>query len=166
MRNNRGFTLVELMVVVTISILLLSWGIPAYSTWKKKHDVESQITKLYGDIQLARMTAYSQKAITGIWWGSGTSFLSYQIRQDGNNNNQIDNDGGDVQLGETISCSCGISPSVTQEAVSFDGRGFLNPASPITFHISSTAGAAIDCVAVSSTRIVIGKMNAGTCTPR
>ena len=65
-----------------------------------------------------------------------------------------------------------VSPVQILNSVSFDGRGFLNtlnqaaPASSITFSVSSSSGAAMDCVAVTSTRITLGKMNAGNCAPK
>ncbi len=166
MKKERGFTLVELMVVVSITVLLLAWGIPSYSTWKKKHDIENQMIQLYSDLQFGRMTGYGDKVVAGVWWGGGASFTSYQIRSDANNNGVIDDTGTDTQIGATVYPKYPINASVNQNSVSFDGRGFLDPANPITFSVSSTSGAAMDCVAVSSTRITLGKMNAGSCAPK
>ncbi len=101
MKQERGFTLVELMVVVSITVLMLAWAIPSYSTWKKKHDIENQMVQLYSDLQFGRMTAYGSKVLTGILWGGGASFSSYQIMTDTGNNQTID--GGATQLGATVS---------------------------------------------------------------
>ncbi len=166
MKKQGGFTLVELMVVVSICMLLLAWGVPSYSSWKKKHDIENQMVQLYSNLQFGRMTAYSGKLASGVWWGGGASITSYQVRSDANNNGVIDDTGVDTQIGAAVSPKYAITPSVNQNSVSFDGRGFLDPANPITFSVSSTSGAAIDCVAVSSTRITLGKMNAGNCAPK
>ncbi len=168
MKKERGFTLIELMVVISITVLLLAWGIPSYSTWKKKHDIESQMVQLYSDLQFGRMTAYGDKVVSGVYWGTGASIPTssgYQIRSDANNNGVID-DSADTQIGATVYPKYAIIPSVNQNSVSFDGRGFLSPANPITFSVSPSSGAAIDCVAVSSTRIILGKMNAGSCAPK
>ncbi|MGA2401618.1 MAG: GspH/FimT family pseudopilin [Syntrophobacteraceae bacterium] len=168
MKKESGFTLIELMVVVSITMLLLVWGIPSYSSWKKKHDIENQMVQLYGDLQFGRMTAYGNKVVSGVWWGGGSSFNSYQIRSDANSNGNIDDTGTDTKIGATVSPKCAITASATQNSVSFDGRGFWNPsnANPITFYVASSSGAAIDCVTVSSTRITLGKMNGGVCNPK
>jgi prepilin-type N-terminal cleavage/methylation domain-containing protein len=171
MKKEGGFTLIELMVVVSITVLLLAWGIPSYSNWKKKHDIENQMVQLYSNLQFGRMTAYGGKLVSGVWWGTGASITSnsgYQIRSDANNNGVIDDTGVDTQIGATVYPKYAITAtgSPGQNSVSFDGRGFLDPADPITFSVSSASGAAIDCVVVSSTRITLGKMNAGNCAPK
>ena len=128
MKKESGFTLVELMVVVSITVLLLAWGIPSFSTWNNKHGIESQMVQLYNDLQFGRMTGYGSKVVSGVWWGGGGSITSYQIRSDANNNGVIDDTGTDTQIGPTVILKYAITPSVNQNSVSFDGRGFLNPA--------------------------------------
>ena len=76
MKKESGFTLVELMVVVSITVLLLAWGIPSYSTWKTKHDIENQMVQLYSDLQFGRMTAYGRKVVSGVCWGTGGTIPS------------------------------------------------------------------------------------------
>jgi len=174
MKEQRGFTLVELMVVVSIAILLLAWGIPSFSIWNTKHNIESQMVQLYGNLQFARMNAYSAKVVSGVWWGGGAIIASYQIRYDNSSplNNSIDDTGTDVRIGAVVTPKYAITPSAGQQSVSFDGRGFLNvanaadTANPITFSVAPSFGAFVDCVSVSSTKITLGKMNGGSCQPR
>ena len=133
MKNQDGFTLVELMVVVSITVLLLSWGIPSFKTWNIKHGVENQMVQLYSDLQFGRMTGYGSKVVAGVWWGSGASITSqtrgYQIRYDNSNPvaNSIEGAAG-VQVGNTVLPKYHINVAVTQpqtlNSVSFDGRGF------------------------------------------
>lgn len=166
MRRKNGFTLVEVMVVVSIIILLLAWGIPSYSAWKRKHDVEGQMLGLYNNLQVARMTAYGRKVVTAVWWGSGASISSYQVKMDSDNDGTF-NDAGDTAVGASVSVGTAITVSPAQNSISFDGRGFLNQAiSPVTFSVATNTGAAINCLTVSSTRIMTGRMNAGVCTPQ
>jgi len=177
MKHERGFSLVELMVVVSIGVLLLAWGIPSYSTWKTKHDIENEMVQFYSDLQLGRMTAYANKVVSGILWGaaaSSTSITSYQIMTDVNNTGTIDSGASQVAGTGTVDPKYPIICSADQKSVSFDGRGFLYTANapdsnnPITFSVNAPLGsaAAINCVYVTSTRITLGKMNAGVCKPK
>jgi prepilin-type N-terminal cleavage/methylation domain-containing protein len=187
MKKQGGFTLVELMVVVSIAALLLAWGVPSFNTWNKKHGVESQMVQLYSDLQFGRMTGYGDKTASGVYWGTGAVIpastssdpTSYSIRSDSSNpvNNAIEQQPF-IQIAATatkypINVNVTATPSQILNSVAFDGRGFLLPApnqtsapSNVTFYVASTGGAAIDCVAVTSTRITIGKMKAGACTPK
>lgn len=182
MKKESGFTLVELMVVVSITALLLAWGIPSFKTWNNKHGIESQMIQLYNDLQSGRMTGYSNKVVSGVWWGSGASIPAgarYAIRYDNSGdppNYSIDNPGPTVTIGNPVTIKYAInvsaSPSQTLNSVGFDGRGFLNTTNlavnttSITFSVPDAVGAAMDCVAVSSTRITLGKMTAGICQPK
>lgn len=165
MTNNKGFTLVELMVVLGIFFLLLSWGVPAYSTWKKKHDVEADIARLFSDLQFARMTAYSRKTVTGVWWGNGNAgFKSYRVRVDSNKSDSVNDDGGtDSQL-VTRATKFTVTPNDTLNSVGFDGRGFSK--NSLKFRIDTNTGAALDCVTVSDTRIIAGRWISGDCKPQ
>jgi prepilin-type N-terminal cleavage/methylation domain-containing protein len=172
MKEERGFTLVEMMVVVSITVLLLAWAVPSYSTWKKKHDIENQMIQLYSDLQFGRMTAYGNKVVSGILWGGGASFSSYQIMTDTTNQGFISSNS--TQIGATVHVGLKVPPIIAapanQSDVMFDGRGFLYSSAgtppPITFYVTPSSGAAMDCVAVTSTRITLGKMNGGSCSPK
>jgi prepilin-type N-terminal cleavage/methylation domain-containing protein len=188
MKKQGGFTLVELMVVVSIAALLLAWGIPSFNTWNIKHGIEGQMVQLYSDLQFARMTGYGDKAASGVYWGTGAIIAtstsanptSYFIRSDSSSNPvaMAIEQPPFITITATatkypINVNVSANPKQILNSVSFDGRGFLLPApnqttapSNVTFYVMSNSGAAIDCVAVTSTRITIGKMNAGLCAPK
>jgi prepilin-type N-terminal cleavage/methylation domain-containing protein len=169
MKKERGFTLVELMVVVSITVLLLAWGLPAYSTWKQKHDIENQMVQLYSDLQFARMTAYCTKEISGVLWSN--NFQTYQIMSDTQGNGTIDtgafmvNGTSAVTLNKHPVTQNTSPPAAGQISVSFDGRGFLyttnapDVAGQITYYVASSYGAGMNCVQVSTTQIILGKWN-------
>lgn len=154
MRQRGGFTLVELVVVIGLFLLMLSAGVPVYSTWKKKQDTESQIRKLYSDLQFARMKAYSEKVVYGVWWGANNPFSSYSVRRDTNGDGVPDQDVYSVAL------KLPVTSKASQQNITFDGRGFATVLNSL--YINSGTNAATDCVSVSRTRIMPGKWNGRT----
>lgn len=171
--TQRGFTLIELMVVVSIAMLLLAWGLPAYSTWNARHNVEGEMARLYSDLQFARMTAYGSKNLTGIYWGGSAKITQYQIMTNTTATTSIDSGSGATQVDALASTGKNpVTPTPNQNSVSFDGRGLLytgnsnDPASQLTFYITPSYGAAVNCVSVSLTGIVSGKWNGTNCNPR
>lgn len=56
-RKNSGFTLIELMVTLSVAGILLSIAVPSFSTMTKRNRVTTQQNDLMGDLMLARMEA-------------------------------------------------------------------------------------------------------------
>jgi type IV fimbrial biogenesis protein FimT len=55
-----GFTLVELMVVITIGAILMSIGVPSYKYVTTSNRVSGEINALLGDMQFARYEAVKE----------------------------------------------------------------------------------------------------------
>jgi prepilin-type N-terminal cleavage/methylation domain-containing protein len=57
MRNDLGFSLLELMVVIGILALAAAIGMPNYVNWRENAQVGRAARDLYGNFQRAKMTA-------------------------------------------------------------------------------------------------------------
>jgi prepilin-type N-terminal cleavage/methylation domain-containing protein len=163
MRKSAGFTLTEVIVVIGVFAILISFGVPAYSRWKSKHDVEADIHRLYGDLQFARMKAYSEKVVWGVWWLT-SPFSGYQVKYDANNDGDVNDDAPTDNVVSSVTLKNPVTRTGASNSTSFDGRGFCNLL--LSFYIVNTTGAATDCVALSKTRIELGKWDGADCIPR
>jgi type IV fimbrial biogenesis protein FimT len=56
----RGFTLVELMVVITIATILFSMGVPSYRYVTNANRMSAEVNALLGDMQYARAEAIKE----------------------------------------------------------------------------------------------------------
>ena len=56
-RNNRGFSLVELVVVVTIMGIMFAIGVPSYLTYRRSQELKGAASNIASQIRLARATA-------------------------------------------------------------------------------------------------------------
>lgn len=62
-RENRGFTVVELLVVIGIMMLILSIMIPSFATWRAGQDLTFAQRELVSNLQRARGYALTGKRI-------------------------------------------------------------------------------------------------------
>jgi prepilin-type N-terminal cleavage/methylation domain-containing protein len=88
--QNRGFSLIELMVVVAIMIILLAIGIPQLSKYIKKYNVEKEITTLYGDLMNQRFKSMNSGVPHGIVIDNSTKYTLFKF-YDSNYNLIFDN---------------------------------------------------------------------------
>lgn len=163
MKEPKGFSLVELIVVIAIFMFVLTFGVPAYSNWKKKHDVTSQIEMLLGDINHARMMAYTEKVEWDILWNETDGKVDeYRLREhrDANSNGIIE--GEEITIKKTVVTRLSLTPNPAGDgSIRFNCRGFCGTSRE--FYISPSHGAGVDCLSVSTTRAKAGKWNGSTC---
>lgn len=60
MKVNSGFTLVELMVVITIVAILMGLGAPSYRYVTNSNRISAEVNGLLGDLQFARSEAIKE----------------------------------------------------------------------------------------------------------
>lgn len=73
MRANRGFSLVELSVVVAILGLLMALGLPSFQTWLRSVQVRNAAESLQNGLQFARMEALRRNERVSFWMVASAS---------------------------------------------------------------------------------------------
>jgi type IV fimbrial biogenesis protein FimT len=66
MRQQNGFTLIELMIVIAIVALIASYGIPRFNTMVQNGRLSTEANHLLGLMQLARSEAVTNRVITRV----------------------------------------------------------------------------------------------------
>lgn len=57
MLSNKGVTLIEMMIAITVIALLLGFGMPSYSTWIQNSQIRTATESIQNGLQLARAEA-------------------------------------------------------------------------------------------------------------
>ena len=130
-RNQKGFTLLELLVTIAIIGIVLAIGTPAVSVWLQRAQIQSETQKYLGTLSLARSTAISNnQAITISFTGPDADRRRFiDVFTDTDDNQTFS--GTDVFITQLeveptsldISIESPIGTAVT--AISFDANGRL-----------------------------------------
>lgn len=125
MRTQRGFTLIELMVTVSVLAILLAVAVPGFAELIRGVRASSDVSALTTALSLARSEAVKRNRTACVFsasWGDG-----WEVRLDANNDNTCADVGDSVvRTFDAVSAAAGLSVQVggvnSQEVV-FNGSG-------------------------------------------
>lgn len=172
--KNRGVTLVELIVVISvIGILAIALGF-SYVGWQGSYKVESTTKQLYTDLMTAREMALTRNRFYFVDFPTVTT---YRLSMDDSSGAAAKNDGDGVfqpQVNPAVvtgntDTTLPTFPKTVEYAVTwaggtiqFDKRGIVSPNGSIRFTLPAAVDPDYDCITIFSTRIIMGKWNTGT----
>ena len=170
MMNKKGFTLIELIIVVAIiSILLVIAGISG-KAWLDRYRVESEIRTLAMDLMNAQASAMQRKRTYFAVFSPTPTATQYTVYED--TNPGPDGNGtfepADRQVLQTsFKPAYALTiPGVATPSINFDPNGIVSM-SPgwepeQTIRAAVSFGAAYDCITISATKIRTGAWNGAT----
>jgi prepilin-type N-terminal cleavage/methylation domain-containing protein len=172
MRNSRGFTLTELMLVIALMGILTAIGVPRYKNTMDKAKVEKQTKELHSTIMNVRLTAMMNKQPTALYLGPQQSVfriytsLNYPV----DTNYRTVNTTNYLYVTKQKTTGSALAAlDVTSSNLTFDIRGFVtNPTTlPMTLVVTPIMLGGDDCIVVDTSRTNIGRMeDAATCKAR
>ena len=136
-KNDSGFTLVELVVVLLVVCILISIAMSNYNTMSRRNRIYSDLNKMSSFLQDKRLQAFSQKQ-TVTFTLAGNTLTS-------------------APGGESVV----VENSFIGGPFTVNSRGLFSVGG--NFHLTGTDyGAAYSCVVVASTRVRMGEWDSGT----
>lgn len=76
--RSHGFTLIELIITITVSAILLSLAVPGFTTYMDRYRLEGAVQGLYSDLQFARSESVKSNRSVQIAFTTGSSW-SYTL---------------------------------------------------------------------------------------
>jgi Tfp pilus assembly protein FimT len=66
MRNNFGFTIIELLVIIAILAVLFSIGTPAFLQWRSNAKLRDAVSSLRGDLEMAKLRSIRENEFVAV----------------------------------------------------------------------------------------------------
>lgn len=119
MHLNRGFSLIELVVVIGIATLLLAIGYPRLAPLVAKYRLDSAAWNLATELQKARLRAIAENQCFRVTFDGSTRTYQLSKRATPCSSSGYSNDGSAKTLDETgmIAVSASLNPTFTPRGV-------------------------------------------------
>lgn len=139
LKTERGFTLVELMIVIAVVGILLSIAVSSYRRLARITSINYDLHAIVSFLQSKRLEAFTRKAPIAIPAAASTKSI--------------------VANGTTLT----LENSFVVPVITINERGLFSTVGTIRL-LSTSDGSVNNCITVSLTRVRMGTLNAGgTC---
>ncbi|MGB5305177.1 MAG: GspH/FimT family pseudopilin [Gammaproteobacteria bacterium] len=158
MKNENGFTLVELMVTMTVAVILLALAVPAFHDFVQANRISAQANELVTAINLARSEALKRtqtvtvcKSKNGTSCGDGSvSWVDgWIVFSDQDGDNTIN--GNDQLLRVWDAMPAGSYMAASPTPLQYSGIGLVNNSAQFVFTIPERTGDLARCINITVT---------------
>jgi prepilin-type N-terminal cleavage/methylation domain-containing protein len=159
MKNNSGFSLVELIVVIGLITIVLSTVTINFSSWQKKYAIEGQVKEMLADLTEVRMRAIATKQQHKVFLNpTAYTFQRYSSESD-TVGKQVFSKPFKYPIQQF---SSGTYSAFSNTPVVIDASGYTTSWMTIAVGIG-LSDPAYNCLVLSTARVNMGKINGNNC---
>jgi len=146
-RSQRGFTLIEIMISLTVLGILLMVALPSFGTWLQNQQLRAASEATLNGLQVARAAAIQRNVLVQFVSGPGTGWTVTEVatpnlvqsraHEEGSPNAVLDAEPAGATtvtftpLGSVVANADPLSPTVTKFKVSNPAGGSCQPGGPM-----------------------------------
>ena len=164
--NARGFTLVEVLTVITVVAALLGLAWLNFASMQKRYTEEQQVKKLHADLLETRVRAMQHGRSHFVSVASNTFYSTYEDTDPQPDGNGLLSTATDSLLKTVnlIATYTWVKSIPTATLVTFTDKGLLSSGTPtLWIRINPSSGAEFDCVVISEIKTGMGSINGTNC---
>lgn len=148
MRNNSGFTLLELMIALALCAIMASIAVPSFLAWRSDAKLRSAVSVIRGDLEMARSRAMRENNFVAVLFNT-TNYLVFIDDGAGGGNPGDYIRHADERLLRNRQLSAGITIDLTKtdfedDQTRFNGRGRIGRTGKVIIVNSSGVERTID----------------------
>jgi len=159
--KKKGFTLIEICIVIVITGILAGLAFVNFSGLSNKYNLENQVRETYSDLMSTRLMAMNKNRAHFMLLAAG-NYTIYDDTSPAPGGDGALTIGSDTQVQAQKILKNQITWSGTNQ-IEFSSRGLSRTQGTICVY--SALNPAYDCIKVSRTRIIMGKLTTqGVCS--
>jgi type IV fimbrial biogenesis protein FimT len=178
--SSRGFTLVELLTVMTIVAILMALGVPSYQYVTSANRISGEVNGLLGDMQYARSEAIKEGQTVTVCSSSNSTTAaptcsgstSWQngwiVFADANGNATVDAQETILRVQKPFKAGDTFVANPGTNAVTFNREGFalnINNAITVTLHAPTATTGSTRCLRITIVgQLITQTAGQGACT--
>lgn len=161
--NNKGFTLLELIIVLLIIGALMAIAMLSYRGIQQRTQMDQKVKQMYTDLMNTRVRAMQHGRDHFVSLATGAT--TYRIYEDGP---APDGDGAFNTANDTLLSTQNVAPftlvlsTPTMTLVQFNSKGLVTGTTG-WIGINTTVVGEYDCIGIDEIRTGMGKINGANC---